>query len=323
MVQVIFVPFQIGSIKYRNLIITSDTKSYTHDRKTIQTVTFSGKRDRLTQIIKETVKKKLNTSEMTWKSLEKKNPALELSRQEEMKDTINGKPFVQTPGMTTLKTPLGSASLSTTSTRMTTQLYTSTPLTKIVTELMEMPTSKASNTESTTMSVTLQTRTSIKHDKEVFLTFGKYDTTGGNIFQGGNGGTGNLMFQMASTLGIAVKLSRKPFFSLHYQSLSKIFPHINNLTFISSEIYAKLPGIHKTEIEAGHGIYNNDKFIVQKHSEENLVIGYYLQSYRYFEHINKDIRFLFSLSDELRQKAKDMLNNVTRLNPTLSQKEGK
>ncbi len=284
----------------------------------------SGKVDRLAQIIKETLNLKENTSKITWKISGRKKQALQLTRSQERKDTTKAAMLPKTSRMTIMTTQISATtplaiSTHVTSSKLPNKDIATTPVTLLTISPTIATTTTLAMTKTTTTTATKPTTT----DKTKDTIFSKYDTSSGNIYQGGEGQTGNSMVQMASTLGMAVTLSRKPLFSLYYQGLSGMFPYVKNLTFISTEAYNKIPGSHKTQIEAGFGIYNNERFLVQKHPENNLAVGYYLQSYRYFDHIKQDIKHLFTISDTLKKKAQDILHDVTGLNPALSKQHGK
>ncbi len=151
------------------------------------------------------------------------------------------------------------------------------------------------------------------------------DTTHGYIYENGIGRTGNLLFQLASTLGIAVNLSRNPIFSESFQLLFSMFPNVPHLHFLPLSKYNLYKSSHsyKKLNEINYGIYSKEAFLLRNHTEQNIEVGTYLQSYHYFEHINHDVRHLFSLRQDLNDKAQEMLHNIVQSQATLPLKPRK
>ncbi len=172
------------------------------------------------------------------------------------------------------------------------------------------------------------TATTNPHE-EKYLMFSKYNTTCGNIYKHGIGRMGNLLFQMASTLGLAVSLSRKPVFSSTFEHLVSIFPNVQHLNFMPADKFslkfhnpAENPHTKKI-VEENYGIYSEEKFLLANHSEKNIEVGFFLMSYRYFQHIDHDIRSLFRFGDDLEEDAKHILHTLLLSNTSLPHQQGK
>ena len=189
---------------------------------------------------------------------------------------------------------------------------------------LSTPTALTKHVQTRLSTLPLVQTTTISHGKLKGSIFSRYNTKSGNIYKHGIGRIGNLMFQMASTLGIAASLSRKPFFSPAFEELFTLFPSVPHLNFMPADKYYlyKHSNSYRMLTEEKYGIYSKERFLVGKHLEHNIEVATYLQSYRYFEHIEQDIIHLFGLREDIKQKTQDILHGMLP-NTASSQQQGK
>ena len=115
----------------------------------------------------------------------------------------------------------------------------------------------------------------------------------------GNGRLGNKMFQLASLIGVCAMHGYKPVI-FHGNSLLRVFniniETIGNSKLTNTEVYSE---------QFGAGIY--DKKIEKLNLNKNATLNGYFQSWKYFAHVEDDVRKAFTFSGGIRNKVKERL----------------
>ena len=125
------------------------------------------------------------------------------------------------------------------------------------------------------------------------------------------GGLGNYMFQITSAYVYALKHNKKAIFSI-----DDAFVGHNNLESYRNNILNKVDFV-KSKNFNGFSVYNEPAFNYNEipNIEGNVYLNGYFQTEKYFKEYTKEIRELFSFSEEyknsIKQKYKDLLEGET------------
>ncbi|ESO87020.1 hypothetical protein LOTGIDRAFT_229229 [Lottia gigantea] len=129
------------------------------------------------------------------------------------------------------------------------------------------------------------------------------------------GGLGNSMFVYASVYGIARSTGRQLF--MEHNNMDAVFGHLNGT--VNKELCNRK---RLKELKSKtHCSYDPD--MLQMPDQHNYLVGEYLQSFKYFEKYQNEIRQQFTIKQELKNKACECLQDIAKnytssLNKTLS-----
>jgi hypothetical protein len=129
----------------------------------------------------------------------------------------------------------------------------------------------------------------------------------------GAGRLGNQMYIYASLLGIAAMNNMTPVFYKDYQLLEDAFRPliaIENRRFLLSNFSAK-PKLTDEVVEISNWMYDDRFELLHTLSANEIHIGTYLQSWKYFSHIEPAIRSQFTFKESYVQVANSYLKEET------------
>jgi hypothetical protein len=135
----------------------------------------------------------------------------------------------------------------------------------------------------------------------------KFLTIGSDHFKITNTGLGNVLFQIAATIGIARELGLHatfPRLEILKNSLKNLFGFDHGDTiFRKVETRCDIPIENFQEIHEEAGLKEYGPTLVSriKNSNDNCIIHGYLESFKYFEHIQDEICELFRMDDKTRE----------------------
>jgi galactoside 2-L-fucosyltransferase 1/2 len=130
------------------------------------------------------------------------------------------------------------------------------------------------------------------------------------------GRLGNHMFVYATLLGIAVKNNMTPIFYKGYQPLKDTFRSlvaIENVRLLGSNTSVN-PSSKVEVLEISNWIYDNRFELLHTLSASEVHIGTYLQSWKYFSHIEPEIRSQFTFKESYVRISTDYLREETAKN---------
>ena len=127
------------------------------------------------------------------------------------------------------------------------------------------------------------------------------------------GRTGNRMFQIASTLGLAAKNKKRACIPANVATHFKCFPGVYN----RSESQVNCGGLyHQQTKETPPDLsFNVASFEIQNHTgkEQNIKLKSLLQSWKYFSHINSAVTELFQFSSDYKVIVDNYFHKVQEL----------